>query len=46
MLTAPSGTGDKEISYHTDKAATYRLYVTGISGSGTYTAGINFSRLQ
>jgi hypothetical protein len=45
VLTAPPGPGDKEFSYHTSKAATYRLYVTGLSGSGTFTAGITFSRL-
>ncbi|MGC4807161.1 hypothetical protein [Micromonospora sp. DT233] len=46
VATAPAGPGDKKFSYHTDKAWGYRLYVTGISGSGTYTAGINFSRLD
>jgi opacity protein-like surface antigen len=44
--TAPAGPGDKKFEYHTDKAWGYRLYVTGISGSGTYTAGVNFSRLD
>lgn len=46
VLTAPSGPGDKEFTYHVDKGATYRLYVTGVSGSGAYQAGITFSRLE
>ncbi|MFG1605257.1 hypothetical protein [Actinoplanes sp. NPDC049265] len=44
VLTAPAGPGDKEFSYRTGTAATYRLYLTGVSGSGPYTAGLTFSR--
>ena len=46
VLTAPPGAGDKEFTYHTTEAATYRLYVTGVNSSGPYTAGITFSRLH
>jgi hypothetical protein len=44
VLTAPAGPGDKEFTYDTPYGTTYRLYVTGVSGSGTYTAGLTFSR--
>lgn len=44
VFTAPDGPGDKEFTYDTEGASLYRLYVTGVSGSGTYVAGLTFSR--
>ncbi len=45
--TAPAGIGDKEFTYHVVKPSMYRLYVTGLNGStGTYTAGLSFSRFE
>jgi hypothetical protein len=44
VRTAPSGPGDKEFTYHVLHPSLYQLWVTGIGSSGTYQAGIKFSR--
>ena len=45
VLTAP-GRGDQAFSYPALAPGIYRLYVTGISGTGNFVAGLSFDRGQ